>query len=256
MEQTSALEKVYDRIVRGLDGQILFYSEEIRNLFPEMKNTTIYWYLCKLVERGYLNRVRKGVYALNEWKGKNKVVLFAAAQDAAVLLDEAGFNYYISGVDVLLKYMQHIPEQYPLILFAEKPAREEIERTLGEAGFRVIEPVNLRAQYEDGFLLGDGKAQVVLYATENFDFCEEHIATTEKAFVDLYFAVTRNGYPMALQELVRIYRNLVRLGNIDKKRMIKAAEKRSIQQDIRLIAESKFITEQAMMFVNILRKEE
>lgn len=256
MERTSALEKMYNRIEQELEGQITFYSEDIRNLFPKMKNATIYWYLCKLVEKGYLNRIRKGVYTINEWKGKNKVVLFAAAQDVALLLDEAGFNYYISGVDILLKYMQHVPEQYPLILFAEKAAREEVERVLGGAGFRVIEPVKLKEQYETSFLSGDGKPQVVLYVTENFEFCEDNIATTEKAFVDLYFAVTRNGYPVALQELVRIYRNLVRLGNIDRKRMIKAAEKRSIQYDIRFIAESKFITEQALMFVDILRREE
>ena len=240
MERTSALEKMYNRIEQELEGQITFYSEDIRNLFPKMKNATIYWYLCKLVEKGYLNRIRKGVYTINEWKGKNKVVLFAAAQDVALLL----------------KYMQHVPEQYPLILFAEKAAREEVERVLGGAGFRVIEPVKLKEQYETSFLSGDGKPQVVLYVTENFEFCEDNIATTEKAFVDLYFAVTRNGYPVALQELVRIYRNLVRLGNIDRKRMIKAAEKRSIQYDIRFIAESKFITEQALMFVDILRREE
>lgn len=239
-----------------MEGQITFYSEDIRNLFPDMKNTTLYWYLSKLVEKGYLHRIRNGVYTFNEWKGKNKVVLLAAAQDVAVLLDEAGFHYYISGVDVLLKYMQHVPEQYPLILFVEKAAGEEVGNVLNEAGFQVIEPVKLKEQYPDSVLSGSRKTQIVLYGTDNFDYCEDNIATTEKAFVDLYFAVTRNGYPLALQELVRIYQNLVRLGNIDRKKMIKAAEKRSIQYDIRFIAESKFITEQAMLFVNLLRREE
>ena len=98
--------------------------------------------------------------------------------------------------------------------------------------------------------------QIVLYVTDNFDYCDENIATTEKAFVDLYFSITRNAYPLALQELIRIYQNLIRLGYIDKKKMIKIAEKRSIQYDIRFIAESKFITDAAMMFVNILRKGE
>lgn len=64
-----------------------------------------------------------------------------------------------------------------------------------------------------------------MYTTDNFDYSNENIATIEKAFVDLYFSVTRNGYPVELQELVKIYQNLVRLGNIDKKKMIKVAEK-------------------------------
>ena len=82
------------------------------------------------------------------------------------------------------------------------------------------------------------------------------LALLEKAFVDLYYAVTRNGYPVALQELVRIYENLTRLGNIDKKKMISVAMKRGIQYDIRFIVESKFITEAAMKFVNILNRGE
>lgn len=256
MVQTSALERMYDKIEQELEGQITFYTDDIQSIFPQMKRTTLYWKLSKLVESGYLKRIRNGVYTFNEWKGKNKVVLFAAARDVAVLLDEAGFNYYISGVDVLLKYMQHVPEQYPLILFVERAARDEIESTLGEAGFQVIEPVKLKEQYEDSILSGDRNTQVILYLTDNFDYCDNSIATIEKAFVDLYFSITRNGYPVALQELVRVYQNLVRLGNIDKKRMIKVAEKRSIQYDIRFIAESKFITDDAMMFVDILRREE
>ena len=49
---------------------------------------------------------------------------------------------------------------------------------------------------------------------------------------------------------------MVRLGNIDKKIMISIAAKRSIQYDIRFIAESKFITKQALKFVEILGKDE
>ncbi|MCM1213901.1 MAG: hypothetical protein NC331_12360 [Lachnospiraceae bacterium] len=256
MAQTSAMEKIYYSIEQEMEGQITFYTDDVQNIFPGMKRTTLYWYLSKLVENGYLKRIRNGVYSLNEWKGKNNTVLFAAAQDAAVLLDEAGFNYYISGVDILLKYMQHVPEQYPLIIFAERAAREEVESVLGEAGLQVVEPARLKEQYENSVLTGDKKTQVVLYTTENFEYSSDNIATIEKAFVDLYFSVTRNGYPVALQELVRIYQNLVRLGAIDKKKMIRAAEKRSIQYDIRFIAESKFITEDAMTFVDILRKEE
>ncbi|MCM1542230.1 MAG: hypothetical protein NC121_13350 [Blautia sp.] len=256
MAQTSAMEKIYYGIEQEMEGQITFYTDDVQKIFPGMKRTTLYWYLSKLVENGYLKRVRNGVYSFNEWKGRSNTVLFAAAQDAAVLLDEAGFNYYISGVDILLKYMQHVPEQYPLIVFAERAAREEVESVLGEAGFQVMEPARFKEQYENSVLTGDKRTQVILYTTENFEYGGGNIATIEKAFVDLYFSITRNGYPVALQELVRIYQNLVRLGVIDKKKMIRAAEKRSIQYDIRFIAESKFITEDAMTFVDILRKEE
>ena len=42
----------------------------------------------------------------------------------------------------------------------------------------------------------------------------------------------------------------------DKKIMISVAAKRSIQYDIRFIVESKFITKQALKFVEILGKDE
>ena len=118
------------------------------------------------------------------------VFLSHPAEYVKDFLDETGFEYYISGLDILAKYMQHVPEQYSVIVF-----------------------------------------------------------------IDLYFAISRNGYPLSLQQLVRIYQNLSRLGNIDKKKMITVATKRNIQYDIRFIVESQFITEQAIEFVEILRME-
>ena len=152
--------------------------------------------------------------------------------------------------------MQHVPEQYPYTVFVRKESKTEITEVLNENDYKVIEPVNLKDIYENNVYAGIEESAVLLYRTENFDDSENGLATIEKAFVDLYYAVTRNEYPLALQELVRIYENLVRLGNIDKKIMISIAAKRSIQYDIRFIAESKFITKQALKFVEILGKNE
>lgn len=93
-----------------------------------------------------------------------------------------------------------------------------------------------------------------MYLTDSFEYAENGLASIEKAFVDTYFSVTRNGYPLALQELVRIYENLTRIGNIDQRKTITIASKRSIQYDIRYIVESKYITAEAQQFVEIMRK--
>ena len=148
--------------------------------------------------------------------------------------------------------MQHVPEQYPIIIFIEKAAHEEVSIALKENGFQVMEPVKLKQQYEDSILSGNDKKQIVIYDTNNFTYQSDGIATIEKAFIDLYFSITRNGYPVALQELVRIYQNLCRLGNIDKKKMVTVSARRNMQYDIRLIADSQYITEDAMRFVEIL----
>lgn len=156
---------------------------------------------------------------------------------------------------MLQRFMQHVPEQYPMILFVEKYAHDEIVNHLLDAEFSVVRPSEIRKQYEDAVWAGTDKKLVIVYDTENFDYENRGIATIEKAFVDLYFSITRNGYPLSLQELVRVYQNLVRLGNIDKKKLITVSTKRNLQSDIRLIAETPYITEEAMQFAMLLRKD-
>ena len=256
MEKLSALEKKYTIIEEKLREQATFYMDDVQAIFPEMKSATIYWNLSKLVEAGYLRRVRKGVYAFNEWKGKTKITLTDDAKRIQDLLDESGFGYFVSGLDILQRFMQHVPEQYPMILFIEKSAHEEIVNNLVNNGFQIIKISEIQQRYEDAVLSGSDKKQIIVYDTENFEYEHEGVATIEKAFVDLYFSITRNGYPLSLQELVRIYQNLVRLGNIDKKKMVTVSTKRNLQSDIRLIAETPYITDEAMQFATMLRKGE
>lgn len=256
MEKVSALEKKYNAIEEKLREQTTFYMEDVQAIFPDMKQSSIYWNLSKMVEAGYLKRVRTGVYAFNEWKGKTKIALTEDIKRVQEILDESGFGYFISGLDVLQRFIQHVPEQYPMLLFVEKSAHDEIINYLLDGGFAVVKPSGIRQQYEDAILAGIEKKQIIVYDTENFDYENDGIATIEKAFVDLYFSITRNGYPLSLQELVRVYQNLVRLGNIDKKKLITVSTKRNLQSDIRLIVETPYITEEAMQFAMILRKGE
>jgi predicted transcriptional regulator of viral defense system len=254
MEKISALEKKYTALEDKLREQTTFYMEDVQAIFPDMKKSSIYWNLSKMVETGYLKRVRTGVYAFNEWKGKTRIALTEDIKKVQEVLDESGFEYFISGLDVLQRFMQHVPEQYPMILFVAKYAHNEIINYLIDGGFAVVKPAEIRKQYEDAVIAGIDKKQVIVYDTENFDYENDGIATIEKAFVDLYFSITRNGYPLSLQELVRVYQNLVRLGNIDKKKLITVSTKRNLQSDIRLIVETPHITEEAMQFAMLLRK--
>lgn len=256
MSKMSALETKYKKIVEELKGQATFYAEDVQCIFPNMKKSSLYWNMSKLIDSGYLKRVRNGVYAFNEWYGKKSISLSETASKIVDIMDETGFDYYISGLDVLQKYMQHIPEQYPCILFVNKNTKEEVTDTLKDNGMEVLLPTQIKEMHGNHVLAGKKSPQVVLHQTENFDDAVDGVASIEKAFVDLFYSVTRNEYPLALQELVRIYENVVRLGMIDKRGMITVASKRSMQYDIRYIVESKYITEEAHRFVEILKREE
>lgn len=94
-------------------------------------------------------------------------------------MDELGFYYYISGLDILAKYMLHIPEQYPVIAFIEKAAKEEIYNNLLAEGFEVIEPQYTKKMYEDAMFSGSHNMQVILYTTEDFQYSSEGLASIE-----------------------------------------------------------------------------
>ena len=147
-------------------------------------------------------------------------------------------------------------EQYPVILFVEKHAKDTICSELRQQGIRIIEPTELRKVYEDFVFSGDDSVSAVMYVTDNFEMSDDGIATPEKAFLDLYYAISRNSYPVSLQELARVYQNMIRLGTLDKKELLAAAVKRNLKHDIRFIVESKYITESAYELVAIFRKGE
>ncbi|MEA2014963.1 MAG: hypothetical protein U9N38_06650, partial [Thermodesulfobacteriota bacterium] len=87
-------------------------------------------------------------------------------------------------------------------------------------------------------------------------YSENGLASFEKAFVDLYYEVTRRKYPLSVQELVRIYINMKRRTSLNTNRLVKAASRRNIHYDIRYIVEHGAITEHAREFVKILKNRE
>ena len=148
MENRNALESKYQRILNELGEQATFYIEDIQRIFPDMKKSTLYWNMSKLVDGGYLKRVRNGVYSFNEWKGKKNVSLSQTAEKIRDILDETGFDYYISGLDILQKYMLHIPEQYPIVICIQKESKNELTDILTNHFYEVVEPRRLKEKYE------------------------------------------------------------------------------------------------------------
>ena len=175
MNSKTALEKKYEIIKQNLGNQTTFYTDEVIPLFPELKKSTLYWNLSKLVEAGYIKRVRNGVFSFNDLKGRQGIILCETAQKLKNYMDELGFYYYISGLDILAKYMLHIPEQYPVIAFIEKAAKEEIYNNLLAEGFEVIEPQYTKKMYEDAMFSGSHNMQVILYTTEDFQYSSEEL---------------------------------------------------------------------------------
>ena len=253
MEPKRTLEDKYNLIKQEIGENSIVYFDDIKQLFPEKNKSSLYWDVSKMVDKGYLLRERNGVYKVNENKNKMSVQISSDAQKALDILNETGFNFFISGVDILTKYLHHIPESYPIIIFIEKYSIDEIFKVLTDNSFYVVKSAKSLIGHE-ALNFSDIKRIVILNETESFVFTANRFASTEKAFLDLYYEITRNGYPLALQELVRVYQNIVRNGAIDKKKLIKTAYARNMQYDIRFIVESKYITNSAVEFVETLKR--
>jgi hypothetical protein len=250
-KETSSIEAKYNIIKEKLSNQGYIMVSDISVLFPDLKASSIYWIIYHLVKDGYLIRIRNGVYSLNEIKGKSAVYLSETAKKVRNILDSEGYDYYFSGIDVVLKFMQHVPEEYPVILFVEKTSETEILRLLKENEITTIKANSVK-DLDNDYIYSIMRPNVIIYLTDNFDYTDNNVALTEKAFIDLFYAITRNAYPMSLQELGRTYSNMIRLGAIDKQKMITMSYKRNLQFDIRYIVENKAVSEGAKEIVKYI----
>ncbi|MBS4026609.1 MAG: hypothetical protein KGZ96_13225 [Clostridia bacterium] len=254
MTKKITLEEKYLLIKNKLGQNTIIYFEDIRQIFPNRKKQSLYWDLSKLVDAGYLIRVRNGVYKLSEDRIQPTILLSTTAKKVMKILDETGFDYYISGIDILSKFLHHIPESYPIMVFAQKEAADEITEVLRDNDYIVVGTAKKLSDFEAINILNNRKI-IILNQTESFTFTKNNLATLEKAFLDLFFEITRNQYPLALQELARIYRNAVRNGAIDQKKLVKLSYVRNMQYDMRYVVESKYISDAAFRFVKLLKEE-
>ena len=206
----------------------------------------------KMVDKGYLKRIGKGKYAANGNMEFERPIYSLLAGKINRILEETGLRYFISGLDVLLKYMQHVPDNFPVMLFVDKYSKDEIGGILLQNQITIIDYDEIKkgSIFSKLNILNEF---AIIYKTENLDYSTDGFATRERAFVDLYYEVTRREYPVSIQELVRIYVNITSAGALDKKLLIKIGSLRGIHYDIRFIVESKHINKAAFDFVNMIR---
>lgn len=254
MGEKRTLKEKYQIIFDKVGTDTIFVIQDVIELFPDKTKQSVYWDLSKLTESGYLTRVRNGIYMISNARKTGNTLVSSNAKKIIALLQETGFDFYISGIDVLSQYLHHVPENYPTMLFLEKAATEEIKQFLFDNQYTVVDTFKTDSSFDMADVLRREKS-IVIKPTDSFAYAQNNLAAAEKAFIDLFYEITRENFPFALQELVRVYQNMIRNGAIDPKRLVKISYVRNLQYDIRYIVESKYISEEAKQFVSILRKE-
>ena len=218
------------------------------------KQSTLYWTLYKLAHGGYISRTGQGQYSFQNRAAESiQPILSALASRILNVLGETGHDFFISGLDILAVFMDHVPETYPVLLFTGRSDADEVADILSKNKIDVVSYAHIQ-DYSAIRRMSSVGELALLIPTQEFAYAANGLASFEKAFVDLYYEVSRRDYPLSIQELVRIYLNMKRRMSLNTNRMVKIASRRNIQQDIRYIVEHAAITDAAMEFVEHLRK--
>lgn len=247
------LEGKLKLLIKEFGGKNSFTVADAGEALKE-KKSTLYWSLWKLVDEGYIWRIRRGVYSFTSG-AKIRPIFSSLGKKVFRTLGESGYRFFISGLDVLLVFMEHLPESYPVLVFVDKNSVKEVNELLTEKGLDPITYSEVKS-YSGIRRLSSISEVVLLNGTNEFKYSEKGVASFEKAFVDLYFEVSRRDYPLSIQELIRIYLNMKRRIYLDKKRLIKIASRRSIHSDIRYLVNHENISEAAHKFVDNLKRLE
>jgi hypothetical protein len=218
------------------------------------KQATLYWTMHKLTQSGYISRTGQGLYSFqNRLTESIQPILSTLANRILNVLGETGHDFFISGLDILTVFMDHVPETYPVLLFSEKSDTDEVSDILSRNKIDVVSYTHIQ-DYSAIRRMSSVGELALLIPTQEFAYAANGLASFEKAFVDLYFEVSRRRYPLSIQEMVRIYLNMRRRMSLKTNRMVKIASRRNIHQDIRYIVEHNAVTDAAREFVDNLRK--
>lgn len=249
---TKSLKDKFDVLIKQLGEEASFSISDAVGVL-KTKETTVRWVLWNLADQGKITRIGKGFYTFRpKFDPVSQPRLSTLAKKVRNVLQESGFQFFISGLDVLSIYMDHIPEKYPVLVFVDKDNIDEAHELLKSQKIYSIIGDKV-PEYSKIYQIIPHEEITIVRPTKEFDYAKDEIAEQEKAFVDLYYEVTRASFPLSLGELSRIFLNMQRRNFINEKRLNKVAARRNLHHDIRYILNYKRISKHAFKFSETLK---
>ena len=193
-----------DEIVAALRDRGSLTTKEIYALFPDMNPSTVSWHLHEELGKGTIVRKSHGSYALSSWipmQEERFVNIPDLSRKAHESLAESGFDFYLSGLDCMNGLGFKVDGSYPVIVCTRPHLvkdvqlylMREFDLAITENEFNLLDDPNVRS-----------RIQFVVLSSSDFALQKEGFAYAEKAFVDLYYAVTRLEYPLPVAELPHV----------------------------------------------------
>lgn len=178
--------------------------------------------LAELTQEGSLTKIAQGLWQLPP----SQLSLPDPSRRTLELLQATGLDAHLTGLAPLLPYTHQFVRQFPQLVYADPQAIDVVEDELAASGFIVA---RLGAGREAP--VGDDLSNLVLLRKQSdpaqYGF-RGHLATPEKAWVDLLRETHRGNLPMQFMEIGAILRNLFE-GSINAKRLRNYARRMGYQ---------------------------
>jgi len=210
-----------------------FTASEARKILPGSKSYQ-YLVLFKLVRAGLLRRFGPGVYQVAKAIEEPRVPVYLSdiGQKIKKHLTKEGVYFIITGLDVLITFVHHLPFRFSHLLYVEKGTEEWAKDTLEkDPQLRcLINPT--RKEISIGSDMAQARELIALRPTNSFYAAENGVATLERALTDLYFEISRKDFIFDLTEFVRIFYNVTSTRVINYPRLFRYANRRHVGNEI------------------------
>lgn len=196
-------EDFLTKITQLLKEHKTLTTQEIYAYFPDQNQKTVSWHLHRQLVRGNIVQASHGSYVLPPEKyniDDSVRVLPERSIRVYEALADLNYKFYLTGLDALNGLGFAINGNYPVIVCAEKHRVKDIQLELMRLfDFAATEEDYVRLEPELR-----NRIHFLVLASDAFELSNEHFALPEKAFVDLYYAVTRMDYPVPVKDLPHI----------------------------------------------------
>ena len=214
-------------------GERVFTPGEVAQALA-IKKSSAYWLLHTLVQEQRLSRIARGYYTVASDLTGNRDAppLSHLAQQIVSKLRREGIEFYVTGLDILAPFFDQVPASFPPLVYIQKGSSDWVLRSLMTIDAPIL--VNpKKSEISIARSMRSGSDPIIVRETAEFSFTNGVIASTEKAFVDLYYEITRGYYEFPVGELAHILVAYEKRGQLNPVRMIGAARRRRIDAEIR-----------------------
>ncbi len=222
------IKEFEERLIGLLQEKGPLSTVQIYDAFAPMNSKTVSWHLFDCIKQGIVDRSSHGLYVLSsslpeiQERFEN---ISSYGKKVYDFLSSTGFDFYFSGMDCLNGLGVWTQGTLPLIICTKKTDVKDVQLEL-------MRQFDLPLIESETAMLADENIKslikIVILSSNDFTLQKGHFAVVEKAFVDLYFAVTRLEYPIPVEELP----HLLSLFKLNPYRFKKATKDRHLSSEL------------------------